>query len=142
RMREFDRRYLHEVLQGERLALVGRFAQSIVHDFKNPLNIIGLAADVASDETLGAEDRKDAKTLIHKQVDRLASMANELLEFTRGSSRQTALTPTDYSQFVQQALSEIRPEALERNVNIECENAPPSIMVMTDTTRLLHVFFN
>src|SRR5947207_713724 len=33
RMRELDRRYLQELFQHERLALLGRFAQSIVHDF-------------------------------------------------------------------------------------------------------------
>ena len=32
RLREFNRQYLREVLQAERLAIVGRFARSIVHD--------------------------------------------------------------------------------------------------------------
>src|SRR3954465_10705842 len=49
RLREFDRHYLHELFQQERLALVGRFAQSIVHDFHSPLNNIGFAADLVSD---------------------------------------------------------------------------------------------
>ena len=37
RLRDFNRQYIREVLEAERLALVGRFARSIVHDFKNPL---------------------------------------------------------------------------------------------------------
>ena len=32
-------------LSTERLALIGRFARAIVHDLKNPLNIIGLTAE-------------------------------------------------------------------------------------------------
>src|SRR5439155_5221730 len=40
RLRDFNRQYIREVLEAERLALVGRFARSIVHDFKNPLNVI------------------------------------------------------------------------------------------------------
>ena len=48
RLREFNRQYLREVLQAERLAVVGRFARSIVHDLKNPLNIIGLTAEMAA----------------------------------------------------------------------------------------------
>src|SRR5262245_65487275 len=47
RLREFNQQYLREVLQTERLAIVGRFARSIVHDLKNPLNIIGLTAEMA-----------------------------------------------------------------------------------------------
>src|SRR5882757_9549235 len=47
RLREFNRQYIRQVLQAERMALVGRFASSIVHDLKNPLTIIGIAADMA-----------------------------------------------------------------------------------------------
>src|SRR5208283_4022424 len=45
RLREFNRVYLREVVQAERLAVVGNFARSIVHDLKNPLAIISLSAE-------------------------------------------------------------------------------------------------
>src|SRR5437870_428888 len=48
RMREFDRLYVQEALQAERLGLVGRFARSIIHDFKNPLHIIGVSAELTA----------------------------------------------------------------------------------------------
>ena len=60
RLREFNRQYLREVLQTERLALVGRFARSIVHDLKNPLNIIGLTAEMASMDRATPEMRQRA----------------------------------------------------------------------------------
>jgi signal transduction histidine kinase len=142
RMREFDRRYLNEVFQAERLALVGRFAQSIVHDFKNPLNMIGFAADVGCAEDADPEIRAETKALIRRQVDRLANMISELLEFTRGSSRAVTLTPACYRKFVHQALADIRPEAAERNVSIDCENELAEVSVLLDETRLLHVFYN
>ena len=47
RLREFNQQYLREMLQAERLAIIGRFARSIVHDLKNPLNVIGLTAEMA-----------------------------------------------------------------------------------------------
>ena len=142
RMRQIDQRFLDEVLQAERLALVGRFAQSIVHDFKNPLNMIGFAADVAAGESATPEMRGEAKAIIRKQVDRLASMINELLEFTRGSSGTIALQPLDYAAFIEEALREIRTEADGRNVRIDCENEPPNVTLALDRTRLLHVFYN
>jgi CRP-like cAMP-binding protein len=79
RLREFNSKYIQEVLQAERLALVGRFARSIVHDFKNPLNVIGIAAELAGMETATAAARQSAKNRIRKQVDRLSNMINELL---------------------------------------------------------------
>ena len=44
RMRTLNQKYVGEIIQAERLAVVGRFAGTIVHDFRNPLTIIGLAA--------------------------------------------------------------------------------------------------
>jgi len=85
RLRDFNKKYVEESLQAERLTLVGRFARSIVHDFKNPLNIIGLAAEIAGMESSSAELRQSAQRRIGKQVQRLSNMINELLEFTRGS---------------------------------------------------------
>ncbi len=142
RMRQIDERFLDEVLQAERLALVGRFAQSIVHDFKNPLNMIGFAADTAASEDASPEMRSEARAIVRKQVNRLAGMINELLEFTRGSSASNACRPHDYRAFIQEALSEIRAEAEERNVSVDCENEPPNVVLALDQTRLLHVLYN
>jgi CRP-like cAMP-binding protein len=50
RLREFNRQYVAEVLQTERLAILGRFARSIIHDLKNPLNIISITAEMAGME--------------------------------------------------------------------------------------------
>ncbi|MEA3207099.1 MAG: hypothetical protein QOE70_156 [Chthoniobacter sp.] len=142
RMRQFDRRFLEEILQTERLAVVGRFAQAIVHDFKNPLNMIAFAADVAAEEDAPPEHRAEARTVVRRQVTRLSNMINELLEFTRGSSGSVALVACDYGKFVQDLLGEIRPEAAERAVQIECENAPLGTTLLLDQTRLPHVFYN
>ena len=142
RMREFNRRYIQEALQAERLTLVGRFARSIVHDFKNPLNVIGISAEMAAMETATPTMRASAKTRIRKQVDRLSNMINELLEFTRGTQASIVLANTDYAAYVQQIIDEIRPEIEARAVTLECENPPPAVHVLIDPARLTHVFYN
>src|SRR5438128_2882016 len=96
RMRDFNRQYIREVLEAERLALVGRFARSIVHDFKNPLNVIGLAAELVTREKTTPAERVLAKVRICKQVDRLSNMINELLDFTRGSQNPAVLALANY----------------------------------------------
>jgi signal transduction histidine kinase len=142
RLREFNSKYIQEVLQAERLALVGRFARSIVHDFKNPLNVIGIAAELAGMETATAAARQSAKNRIRKQVDRLSNMINELLEFTRGSQSAIVLAQTHYAQYLHQLLEELRPEVAERSVQLECENEPPGVYLLIDPQRLTHVFYN
>ncbi|HEY3898979.1 MAG TPA: ATP-binding protein [Chthoniobacter sp.] len=142
RVRLLDHRFLDEILQAERLALVGRFAQSIVHDFKNPLNIIAFAADLAADENTSGEIRAEARTQIQRQATRMTNMINELLDFTRGSSRSAPLQPADYATFVRELLQEIRDEAGDKSVKIECEVPPPSVSVAMDRGRLQQVFYN
>ncbi|MGB8167796.1 MAG: ATP-binding protein [Chthoniobacteraceae bacterium] len=142
RMREFDRRYLYEVFQQERLAMVGRFAQSIVHDFTNPLSNIGFAADLACAGDATRKERTQAKATIRKQVDRLSDMIGELLEFTRGPSGSVALALVNYRQFVERLISDLASEVEQRSVQILCENPPPEIPLPLDRRRLAHVFLN
>src|SRR6185436_4898460 len=86
RLREFNRQYISKLLQAERMALVGRFASSIVHDLKNPLTIIGIAADMACEPKTTPDARLLAQTRIRKQVDRISNMVSDILDFTRGGA--------------------------------------------------------
>jgi signal transduction histidine kinase len=142
RLRDFNRQYLTEVLQAERLALVGRFARSIVHDLKNPLNIIGLAAEITALPTATPESRLNARVRIQKQVERISIMVNELLEFTRGSQAEFVLGETNYADFVARLVDEVRPELALKSVEIELENQPPSIELPLNPARLARVFHN
>jgi signal transduction histidine kinase len=141
RMREFNKQYIDEALQAERLTLVGRFARSIVHDFKNPLNVIGLAAEMAGMERATDALRTSACMRIRKQVDRLSNMINELLEFTRGSQHPIVPAQTNYRTVIDQVLEELRPECGEKHVEIICQGSP-DVDLLIDPQRLMHVFFN
>ena len=142
RLRDFNRQYIQEVLQSERLALVGRFARSIVHDLKNPLNIIGISAEMAGTEKASPETRAAAKQRIRNQVDRISNMVNELLEFTRGTQTSVVLVATDYATYIHQLVEEIRPELHLKSVSVEFENEPPPTKVRMNPQRLSRVFYN
>jgi signal transduction histidine kinase len=142
RLREFDRQYLREALQTERLAIIGRFARSIVHDLKNPLNIIGLTAEIAGAENASGQTRQQAQARIRKQVERISDMIGEILDFTQGSQSAFVLVASDYSQFVQQLLEELRAEVALKSVSIELDGAVPPVKVLLDPKRLRRVFFN
>jgi signal transduction histidine kinase len=142
RLREFNHQYIQEVLQTERLAVVGRFARSIVHDLKNPLNIIGITAEMAATEKSTVESRQLAKTRIGRQVDRISELVNEIMEFTQGSRDVFVAAPTDYEMFVQQLLDEIRPEIELKSASIRLENPPPPVKLLLDPKRLRRVYYN
>lgn len=142
RMRDFNRHYIEEVLQAERLTLVGRFARSIVHDFKNPLGIIGLAAELVSMDKASPEMRATATGRIRKQVDRLNNMISELLEFTRGSQNAVALSRVSYGAYVRDLLAELQPEAQDKRTELILRDQPPEVELPLDEKRLHHVFVN
>ena len=142
RMRDFNEKYTKEVLESERLSLIGRFASSIVHDLKNPLNIIGISADMACMPTATSDSRQVSKVRIRKQVDRISSMLSELLEFAQGSSTHFVLAQVDYKTFVTQLIEEIQPEVAVKSVTLEYVNQPPSVPVQLNPQRLARVFHN
>jgi len=142
RLREFNQQYLREVLQAERLAIVGRFARSIVHDLKNPLNIIGLTAEMAGMERATTQMRQQAPARIRKQVERISDMISEILEFTQGAESDFVLAPTDYGAFVTQLMQELVPEAELRSAKLELAGPPPAVELFIHPKRLRRVFFN
>ncbi|HLP78581.1 MAG TPA: ATP-binding protein [Candidatus Paceibacterota bacterium] len=141
RLREFNHRYVEEILQAERLSVVGRFARSIVHDIKNPLNIISLTAELSAMDQATPELRKKSSLTIRKQVERISEMINEILDFTQGSRSNFVMATIDYGAFVQQLLDELRPEVEIKKVTLVPETILP-ILLPIDPQRLRRVFAN
>lgn len=142
RLREFNRQYINKVLQSERMAVVGRFASSIVHDLKNPLTIISIASDLACLDTATAESRKIAQARIRKQVDRISSMVSDILEFTRGPGNSIARTMVDYATFAKSIVEEVEKEIVLRGVAVEFKSEPPAVKLSINPQRLSRVFYN
>ncbi len=142
RLREFDLRHVQEMLQAERLAVIGRFASAIVHDLKNPLNIIGLTAEIAATETATPAIRQKSVATIRSQVERITEMVGDILDFTQGARPETIFGRLDYGVFVRQIIEEIRPEVALRGAQIEIVGPPPAVKLLLDPKRLRRVFYN
>jgi signal transduction histidine kinase len=142
RLREFDDQFLHELIQAERLGLVGRFTRSILHDIKGPLTVISMAGEVGCAPDTTADMRKTSLKRIRTQVDRMAQMINELMEFTKGERSQMVLARLDFTTYLNQILDEIRPELRVRRVEIVREGSLDSVSLPFDPHRLTNVFWN
>jgi len=142
RLREFNRQYIRKLLQTERMALVGRFASSIVHDLKNPLTLISLSADLVCSGDPSPELRKSTQEGIAKQVERITTLVNDILDFTRGSAPEMILAQLDYSDFIKPLLEELRAETTAKSVAIEYETPPPPVKIPINPRRLSRVFHN
>ena len=142
RLREFDQLHLREVLQAERLAVVGTFARSIIHDLKTPLTIIGLSAEIACMSNTTPEKRALSQERIRKQIWRINDMVGDIIEFTRGRQPDTALTRTNYMEFIKEIVPDLQAETENKSVKIELQSEPPPVFVLLDSRRVRRVFFN
>jgi signal transduction histidine kinase len=142
RLREFNHQYVREVVQAERLAVIGRFARSIVHDLKNPLNIIGITSEMATMDHATPEYRLEAKLRIRKQVDRISDLISEILEFTQNTNANFVLAPTDYADFIKQISEEIAAEAALKSVAVELESPVPEARLLLNPKRFRRIFYN
>ncbi len=142
RLRDFNQLYLREVVQAERLAVVGNFARSIVHDLKNPLSIISLSAETFDRPEIRLEARAQASTRIRRQVERISDLVSDILIFTEGKRTDVDLKPANYHTYVMELVAELRAEAEPKDVRVQLQNEPPPVLVRFNPRRLSRVFHN
>jgi signal transduction histidine kinase len=142
RLLEFNRQHVRELLQAERLALIGWFARSIVHDLKNPVHIIGLAAEIACLPETSRNGRHRARNTIRQQIGAIKEMVGEILAFTQDSPENLLLTPLNYGALAHEILEEARRPAALKSVNLQLEGALPLVTLQISPQRVRRVFFN
>lgn len=73
-----------KLVAAERLQMVGQVASSIIHDLKNPMQVILGNLEFLNAEGLASEKRKRYCETIDKQVERMLGMCQEILDFAKG----------------------------------------------------------
>ena len=142
RLREFNQRHLRELVQSESLAVIGRFAQGIVHDLKNPLSIIGLSSETFSLPGIAPEMSARAQARIKRQVQRINDLVNDILIFTEGRNKGCPTTSADYRAYILELLPDLNTEAELRSACVEIQGNLPAVQIQLDPRRLGRVFHN
>jgi signal transduction histidine kinase len=142
RLREFNQLHLREVVEAESLTIIGRFAQSIVHDLKNPLSVIALSAQMFDMPNVNPETRAKAPARIRKQVERINDMVSDILIFSERQRTDAEIKPGDYRAFILGLIGDLRAEAELKDAQIEMPGEPPALLVAFEPRRLSRVFYN
>ena len=142
RVRKINLRFTEELVQVERLATIGRFARTVIHDLKNPLAIIKMGAELMGSSELDPGQREYYCSQLTRQADRMNSMIQELLEFTRGPQKFMIQTPVYFDAVVSPILEDLRMECADRKVDLVVQSQPPRVKALIEARRLPNVFFN
>lgn len=116
----------------ERLRMLGMVSASLVHEVKNPLSSIKVLAETVGEELSAVDpDSEQAEDLglIIAQIDRLNSVAAEILGFARAPQQASHDNAVDLSQLTTDTLAVCRYHAKTRAVVLDQTCIQPDLSV-------------
>ena len=135
-------RQRQELLRAERLAAVGRISAQITHEIRNPLNSLGLNAELLSEELSlrGSQEAQALVSAISREVDRLNAVAEEYLRFAR--LPRPNMAREDVNEILGGLLDFVAAEMAACRVEVRREFASGLPPVLGDETQLRAAFLN
>ena len=129
-----------KLIQSEKLATIGLLASGVAHELRNPLNIIETARYYLS-EILPKEnsDAQNKLLIIKKNVTRASNIINNLLEFSRHSSKDKETV--EINLLIDKTLSLIEKDLSSHNVTVR-KNYGTIPMAYFNVDSLKQVFLN
>ncbi len=129
-----------KLVLNERLAAIGEFASSIVHELRNPLSAIKMGVDQLVLSETNNEKNSRRLTLAQQEITRLDEMLSGVLTFA-------ATRPTQLDNFSTDALLRRIEDMLdtcseERNIKINYQGFSKPFMVRADKNKLQQALLN
>ena len=132
-------RLAQEMVHTERLSAVGRMANSIIHDIKNPMGTLRMYAQVIKRKS-GNEEAAAMADEIIRQIDRFVKMTQEILDFSRGiSAMKREIEPIE--DVLEAALKSVEQDLWRKKINLirQFDYKGPALI---DGEKMIRVFYN
>jgi two-component system nitrogen regulation sensor histidine kinase GlnL len=127
------------VAERESLETFGRIAAGVAHEVKNPLGGIRGAAEILASRASDAKTL-DAAELIVREVDRIATLVDDLMVFTHGEDLR--LAPLNIHFVLDGVLDLLAMDPLGAGVRVQRVFDPSIPELLADADRLTQVFLN
>jgi len=107
-----------ELVRKERLSVIGQTASAVAHDLRGPLTTITLSIDMLENDGIANPDSLRSLNRIRETVSRMNGMVQELLDFSRGSTR---FEPENQvvDEFLARTLDVVKATALSAGVELK-----------------------
>ena len=136
RMRESNQNRVEELMRQEKMSIVGKMINGIMHDFRNPFAVILMLSDLIRRIH---PDVADHCNTISEQIDRLTGMAEDLFEFSKGGG-ELKVQPFSPEEMLQR-FEKLNREYLA-SLGIELRIAAEPGMIEGNEDKLLRVLQN
>lgn len=140
-----ERELQQQIIQSERLAVVGRMAANVAHEVKNPLGTIVLNADLLEEELdrFPGQNTAESRELlkgIKMELDRLIGVVEEYLQFAR--LPQVRLVRGNVNEVISDLLAFLREEISERHLRVVEKLDPGVPAVQMDPKQFRQALLN
>jgi signal transduction histidine kinase len=129
-----------EVVQAARLAGVGELAASVAHELNNSLGTVTLRLEGLLSKTPGDDPRRHALEVVDQEVERMAALVSNLLEFTRAG--QGRASTVDVCDEVTKTVELTDHHLARKGVQVVPKFAPDVPLIQADRQHLRQVLLN
>jgi signal transduction histidine kinase len=126
------------IIHAARLAAIGELAASIVHEIKNPVQVLMLQLDVMKRGTI----IPNADELLRQQVNRLSEITKRLMNFSRNVTDEFTIAPTDVSKAILDAVAMVEHEYKLDKIEFQIEAEGQLPLIPGNVSYLQQVFLN
>jgi signal transduction histidine kinase len=129
-----------QLLQAARLATMGELAASIAHELNNPLTTLSLRVESLVAQISPDDPKQRTLKIISSEIDRMATLISELLDFSRRKQRQ--VSTVNVCQEIEDAVELISYHFRSNRIRVICDFQSSIPMIYGDHQELRQLFIN
>ena len=129
-----------QIRRSDRLASVGTLTAGMAHEIKNPLVVLKTFAQLLPERYHDEDFRQTFTSLLPHEVDRIDSIINQLLEFSRPAKPN--LEQVSLQAIMKLSLKLVAEEIYKRKITVESHFHVPADAIMADKHQLQQALLN
>lgn len=120
------------------------FVSNVSHELRTPLTTISGYLEMVADEFDGRLSPRHERMLeaTRRNVVRLRTLIDDLLALSKAENRATELEPSDVTEMVTDAVTDVRMTAARRGIAVEVSASGEPMPVVCDRAMLYRAFLN
>lgn len=129
-----------QLWQASKLATMGELSASIAHELNNPLATVALRVEALSTQLEADEQKRRSLEIVSQEVDRMARLVDNLLQFSRRSHRQ--ISTVDVRNEIGNSVDFIQYHLRSHNIEVKLELDESLPTIQADRQQLRQLFLN